>query len=102
MRYRKNIVYNYSVTFKQKKLYYNSYENQLFYSFMNIETHIEKILHQSIQSKTDYSTGLNSVYKIVLSDNSKVFVKYQKQANDLLLKEAKELQLLASLFKCRV
>ena len=94
MRYRKNIVYNYSVTFKPKKLYYNSYENQLFYSFMNIETHIEKILHQSIQSKTDYSTGLNSVYKIVLSDNSKVFVKYQKQANDLLLKEAKELQLL--------
>ena len=94
MRYRKNIVYNYSVTFKPKKLYYNSYENQLFYCFMNIETHIEKILHQSIQSKTDYSTGLNSVYKIVLSDNSKVFVKYQKQANDLLLKEAKELQLL--------
>ena len=58
---------------------------------MNIDSLIKKTLHQSIQSQIPYSTGLNSAYKLVLADGSKVFIKYQKKADELLLKEAKEL-----------
>ena len=66
---------------------------------MNIDSLIKKTLHQSIQSQIPYSTGLNSAYKLVLADGSKVFIKYQKKADELLLKEAKELQLLEQFIK---
>ena len=60
-----------------------------------LKNYIEKSLKKSVINITSISSGVSTTYKVLLKNNLKVFVKYQNTPNDLLIKEAKELQLLA-------
>lgn len=55
---------------------------------------LEKILASKIVNTGALSSGLNTVFKADLVDGSSVFIKQQKTANDLFIKEGKELSLL--------
>lgn len=61
---------------------------------MSVESHIEQHLNQQVIVKQSVSTGLFEAYQVVLSDNSKIFIKYQSHSNRQLIDEGEELILL--------
>ncbi len=61
---------------------------------MSINFYIEKHLNQKVLKSQSIGTGLFKAYKVILDDNTKAFIKYQEQADNQLINEAKELLLL--------
>ncbi len=61
---------------------------------MSVDKYIEKHLNQKVLSSKSIGTGLFSAYKVKLENGESVFIKYQSQANNELINEGRELQLL--------
>lgn len=60
---------------------------------------IQQHLGQQIKSSDPISTGIFNAYQVTLANGKMVFIKYQNNSNDLLIKEARELTLLSQFIK---
>ena len=67
---------------------------------LDLDSHLSSIFSDAIKTKISLHTGLNTAYKIELENKKVFFVKFQNNANDFLIKEAKELQTLAKFIHC--